>query len=79
MVVDIHSQPNVETAGMYMCMMCMLSAQLWGQITEVMGRFAVEALSRDPVMDAMWAKVVARNEGLVRTIDSTRCMLQHAG
>lgn len=80
MVVDIHSQLNVETAGMYMIMMCMLSAQLWGQIAEGMGRFAVEAaISRDLVIDAMLAKVIARSEGLARTIDATRCMLQQTG
>lgn len=60
-----------------MLMLCTLSAQLWSQISDVMRFLAAEtAIGRDAVMDAMWAKVKARNEGLVGIIGATRGMMR---
>lgn len=71
---------TADKAGLYVLMMCVLSAQLWGQIMHVMGSGkGVDMVRGDGVLGALWTRAGDRSEALVRTIDATMYMQQQNG
>jgi hypothetical protein len=79
--VDINTPLSLAKSSMYMVMITMFSSQLWEQLADVMkagggAQTDSAACSRSTLVDTVWVSMTDKTEGLSRTIDATKHMLQ---
>jgi hypothetical protein len=79
--VDINTPLSSAKSSMYMIMITMFSSQLWEQLADVMkagggAQTDSAAASRSTLADTVWDSMTDKTEGLSRTIDATKHMLQ---
>jgi hypothetical protein len=79
--VDINTPLSSAKSSMYMVMITMFSSQLWEQLADVMkagggARTDSAAGSRSTSVDTVWDSMTDKIEGLSRTIDATKHLLQ---
>ncbi|KUJ06447.1 uncharacterized protein LY89DRAFT_743775 [Mollisia scopiformis] len=77
--VDIDNPVTPATSSMYMLMITMLSSQVWHQLANKMrvsdGIFAT-LRSGSVLTEAVWYKIMDKNDRMLQTIDETRHLLQ---
>jgi hypothetical protein len=79
--VDNNTPLSSATSSMYMVMITMFSSQLWKQLADVMkggdgAQMDSAAGSRSTLADTVWDSMTDKTEGLSRTIDATKHLLQ---
>jgi hypothetical protein len=79
--VDINTPLSSAKSSMYMVMITMFSSQLWEQLADVMkagggAQTDSAACSMSTLMGTVWDSMTNKTEGLSRTIDATKHMLQ---
>jgi len=79
--VDINTPLSPAKSSMYMGMITMFSSQLWEQLADVMkagggAQTDSAASSMSTLMGTVWDSMTDKTEGLSRTIDATKHMLQ---